>query len=634
MLLPNDEGLDSGRGEPKAESRESVAQKAAAEIALRVRKGLLRFNTCGSVDDGKSTLIGRLLFEAKALFDDQLATLESDSKRVGTRPGELDYALLLDGLAAEREQGITIDVAYRFFSTERRNFIVADTPGHEQYTRNMVTGASTADLSVILVDARKGILTQTRRHSFLVSLLGIRHVVLVVNKMDLVTYSQSVFARIEEEYREFAKRLGIGDVTCIPISAVYGDNIMQPSRETAWYRGPTLMGLLDTVEVDETRLSLDPFRMPVQWVNRPNADFRGFAGTIVAGTVRPGMPVVIQPSGKRTRVARIVTITGDLPEAGIDQSVLLTLEDEVDVSRGDVIATDERPCEVASQFLATIVWLNENPLARGREYFMKIGARTANAAITPIRHKIDINTLEHCPADKLELNEIGVCEVQLDRPISFDPYVVNRDTGGFILIDRLTHETIGAGMLHRALRQEKSLPWQSLDVHKAARSALKGQQARVLWYTGLPGVARSTIAKLVDRKLHSLSRHSYLLDTDALRHGPAPRPSLFDTEDASETSQRGAEIARLMVDAGLIVSATCGSPLAADRQREREQFEPGEFIEIFVESAAGSASAARQTSAPEKPEIRIDAATTTAEQAVEQIVAYLAKNGAFEPPNP
>jgi bifunctional enzyme CysN/CysC len=620
-----------------------------ADIRLRVKKSLLRFNTCGSVDDGKSTLIGRLLFESKALYDDQLAALEADSKRVGTRGAELDYALLLDGLIAEREQGITIDVAYRFFSTERRNFIVADTPGHEQYTRNMVTGASTADLSVILVDARKGLLTQTRRHSTLVSLLGIRHVVLVVNKMDLVDRSRDVFARIEGEYRAFAKQLGLPTVTCIPVSAVHGDNVVTSSVDMPWYQGPTLLGLLDSVEIDETRLREQPLRFPVQWVNRPTADFRGFAGTLVAGRLRQGEAIRVQPSNRQSRVLRIVTRDGELAEAVAGQSVTLTLADEIDVSRGDLLVAADQPAEVADQFEATVVWMNEAPLLPGRSYFLKIGTKTVTAAVAPLKYKLNVTTLQRLPAPTLELNEIGVCNLQLDRAVPFDPYAVNRDTGGFILIDRLTNDTVGAGMLHFALRRAQNVHWQALDVNKAARASAKGQRACVLWFTGLSGAGKSTIANLVDKKLHSLKRHTYLLDGDNVRHG-LNRDLGFTDADRVENIRRIAEVAKLMVDAGLIVSTAFISPFRAERQTARALLGASEFIEIFVDTPLGVAEErdpkglykkARRGDLknftgidspyekPENPEIRIDTTSTSPEDAAEIIVTYLQGRGTF-----
>jgi len=617
---------------------------ADAGIRLRVAKSLLRFNTCGSVDDGKSTLIGRLLYDSKALFDDQLATLEADSKKVGTRPGEIDYALLLDGLSAEREQGITIDVSYRFFSTEKRNFIVADTPGHEQYTRNMVTGASTADLSVILIDARKGILTQTRRHSILVSRLGIRHVVLVVNKMDLVDYSKDVFDKIEAEYRAFAAEQGLPDVACIPISAVGGDNIIDRSVAMSWYTGPTLMHLLDNVEIDETRVRELPLRLPIQWVNRPNHDFRGFAGTIVGGRIRKGEAIRVQPSGRTSQVSRIVTFDGDLDEAVAGQSITITLADEIDVSRGDLIVAADQPAEVADQFEATIVWMNESPLLPGRSYFMKIGTKLATATISPLKYKINMNTMQHLAAATLELNEIGVCNLELDRSLPFDPYAVNRDTGGFILIDRITNDTVGAGMLHFALRRASNVQWQAIDVNKAGRSTLKGQKPCVLWFTGLSGAGKSTIANLVDKKLHSMNRHTYLLDGDNVRHGLNKNLG-FTEADRVENIRRVAEVAKLMVDAGLIVCTAFISPFRSERQMARALLEQGEFIEIFVDTPMvvaeqrdpkGLYKKARSGDlknftgidspyeAPENPELRIDTTTTSPEAAADTIVKYLA----------
>jgi bifunctional enzyme CysN/CysC len=621
------------------------------EMQRRLARGLLRFNTCGSVDDGKSTLIGRLLYESKALFDDQLLALEQDSKKSGTRGGEVDYALLLDGLSAEREQGITIDVAYRFFASETRNFIVADTPGHEQYTRNMVTGASTADLSLILIDARKGVLTQTRRHSFIVHLLGIQHVVLVVNKMDLVDYQHEVFERIEREYREVSETFGLRSVTCIPISALNGDNVVERSLAMPWYQGPSLMELLESVEVDQSRLESKPLRMPVQYVIRPNADFRGFAGTIVAGSVRPGDSIRVQPSGRVTQVARIVTRDGDLPEAVAGQSVVLTLADEVDVSRGDLLTRADAPAEVANQFEATIVWMNENALLRGRTYLLKIGAKTVDATVSPIKHKIDINTFEHVPTSKLEMNEIGVCNLELGRPIAFDPYRENRDTGGFVLVDRMTNDTVGAGMLHFALRRAQNVQWQAMDVNKAARASLKGQKPCLLWFTGLSGAGKSSIANLVDKELHARSRHSYLLDGDNVRHG-LNKDLGFTAADRVENIRRIAEVAKLMVDAGLIVSTAFISPFRSERRMARALMAPGEFIEIFVDTPLqvaeerdpkGLYKKARRGElknftgidspyeAPVDPELHLDTTALSPEEAAQAVIALLERRGMLEP---
>jgi bifunctional enzyme CysN/CysC len=606
-------------------------------------KGLLRFITCGSVDDGKSTLIGRLLYESKMLFQDQLAALEADSKRMGTQGDAIDFALLVDGLQAEREQGITIDVAYRFFSTDRRKFIVADTPGHEQYTRNMVTGASTADAAIILVDARKGVLTQTRRHSYLVSLLGIRHVVVAVNKMDLVDYAEPTFRAIAAEYREFAKQLGIEEITFIPMSAFKGDNVTAPSDRMPWHRGPTLMQYLEAVQIDEERMQDYPFRLPVQWVNRPNLDFRGFAGTVASGVIRPGDRVRVLPAGRESKVNRIVTIDGDLALAVAGQSVTLTLSDEIDVSRGDVIAAADAPAEVADQFEAAIVWMDEQPMLRGRSYLMKIGAKTVNATIAPLKYRVDVNTLQHLPAEKLELNEIGVCEIELDQPIAFDPYKDNRDTGGFILIDRLTNHTIGAGMLNFALRRAHNIHLHALEVDKRARAGLKGQKPCVLWFTGLSGSGKSTIANLVDRRLHAMQRHTYLLDGDNVRHG-LNKDLGFTAVDRVENIRRIAEVAKLMVDAGLIVLTAFISPFRSERRMARALLPAGEFIEIFVDAPLALAESrdpkglykkARRGElknftgidspyeTPENAEVRIDTAATSAERAAEDILTLL-----------
>ena len=609
-------------------------------------KSLLRFITCGSVDDGKSTLIGRLLYESHLVFEDHLAALEVDSAKVGTQGGDLDFALLLDGLTAEREQGITIDVAYRFFSTERRKFIVADTPGHEQYTRNMVTGASTADVAVILVDARKGMLTQTRRHSYLVSLLGIKRVVVAINKMDLVDYSHSVYTSIAEDYLEFAARIGLDDVTFIPLSALRGDNIIEPSVHTPWYHGPTLLGYLETVPVDD-EVADGPFRMPVQWVNRPNLDFRGFSGRIVGGTIRRGDPIRVLPSGTTSTVDRIVTMDGDLDEAIAGQSVTLTLADEIDASRGDVICAAATPAEVADQFEGHVVWMHEDPMLPGRPYLMKIGARTVGVTLGHPKYRVDINNLDHLAATTLELNEIGVCNVSLDRPIPFDPYADNRDTGGFIIIDKLTNVTVGAGLLHFALRRSHNIHWQDVRVDKDARAAQSNHRPAVVWLTGLSGAGKSTIANIVESKLHTLGVRTYLLDGDNVRHG-LNRDLGFTDADRVENIRRSAEVSALMVDAGLVVLVSFISPFRAERRLARDCVDDGEFIEVHVDTPLAVAeerdpkglyAKARRGElanftgidspyeAPEHPEVRVDTGATTAEEAAEGIVAALRDRG-------
>jgi bifunctional enzyme CysN/CysC len=559
-----------------------IADDIEAYLEHHEHKSLLRFITCGSVDDGKSTLIGRFLYESKLIFEDHLAALEADSKKVGTQGSDLDFALLVDGLAAEREQGITIDVAYRFFSTERRKFVVADTPGHEQYTRNMVTGASTADLAVILVDACKGILTQTRRHSFLVSLLGIRHVVLAVNKLDLVDYSREVFDTIDADYRAFAAELGITDIVSIPLSALRGDNVTEHSANTPWYDGPTLVQHLESVEVDHD-LDSKPFRFVVQWVNRPDLDFRGYSGVIVGGTVKPGDRVRIVPSGVETTITRLVTYDGDLDEAVTGESVTLCLADEIDVSRGDVVAAATAPPAVADQFETHIVWMTEDEMLPGRRYLVKMGATTVSATIDHPKYQVNVNTLEHVAAKTLELNHIGICNVYLDRPIPFDPYVENRDMGGFIVVDRLTNNTVGAGLVHFALRRADNVHWQAIEVDRKAHASLKGQRPAVLWLTGLSGAGKSTIANIVERKLHAIGRHTYLLDGDNLRHG-LNRDLGFTTADRVENVRRTAEVASLMADAGLIVLVSLISPCRAERRMARDLIGEEHFLEVFVDT--------------------------------------------------
>jgi bifunctional enzyme CysN/CysC len=630
-----------------AHAGQLIASDIDAYLRQHEHKSLLRFITCGSVDDGKSTLIGRLLYDSKLLFEDHLAAVEADSRKWGTQGEHLDLALLVDGLAAEREQGITIDVAYRFFSTERRKFIVADTPGHEQYTRNMVTGASTADAAVLLVDARKGILTQTRRHSFLVSLLGIRHVVVAVNKMDLVAYSQSVFDRIREDYLALAEQLGLGEVTFIPISAFLGDNVLRRSERMPWHRGETLMGYLEGVRVDTELKKLAPFRLPVQWVNRPDLDFRGFAGTIAAGRIRPGDRVRVQPSGRESTVARIVTFDGDLPEAVAGQSVTLTLSDEIDISRGDLVSQAQSPAQVADQFEARIVWMHDDPLLRGRSYLLKIGTNTVTASITAIKHQVNVNTMDRLAAKTLELNAIGACTIHLDRPIGFDPYAENRDTGGFILIDRISNATVGAGMIRFALRRSQNVHLQHLDVDKLARARMNHQQPCVVWFTGLSGAGKSTIANLVEKKLHALGHRTYLLDGDNVRHG-LNKDLGFTDADRVENIRRIGEVAKLMVDAGLIVLTAFISPFRAERRLARSRVEAGEFLEVHVDvpleeaerrDPKGLYRKARrgelmnftgidsQYEPPEHAELRLPTAELDCEEAADRVIAALRASG-------
>ena len=622
-----------------------IATDIDAYLKQHETKSLLRFITCGSVDDGKSTLIGRLLYDSKMVFEDQLAALEADSRKMGTQGQNIDFALLVDGLAAEREQGITIDVAYRFFSTDKRKFIVADTPGHEQYTRNMVTGASTADLAIILIDARRGVLTQTRRHSYLVSLLGIRQVILAINKMDLVNYSRDVFDRILGSYTEFSSQLGIEKIVPIPISALAGDNITEHSGNTPWYHGPTLMGHLETVEVASLSRTA-PFRMPVQWVNRPNLDFRGFSGMVSSGTVHPGDLVRIMPSARQSRVARVL-IDGDLPYATAGQSITLTLEDEVDCSRGDVICGAEHPAEVSDQFETTIVWMNDTPMLPGRSYLMKLGTKTVTASITALKHKVNVNTLEQVAARALELNEIGLCNISLDQPVAFDSYTDNRDTGGFILIDRMTNETVAAGLIHFALRRAQNIHWQAVDVSRTSRAAQKGQRACVLWFTGLSGAGKSTVANLVEKRLFAMGRHTTMLDGDNVRHG-LNRDLGFTDTDRVENIRRVGEVARLMADAGLIVLVSFISPFRSERQMARDLMPDGEFLEVFVDAPLSVAETrdpkglykkARRGEikhftgisspyeAPEHPELHIDTTKLKPEDAAELIVRRLEERG-------
>ena len=607
-------------------------------------KPTLRFITCGSVDDGKSTLIGRLLHESKSLFDDQLKALESESKQYGTQGEKLDMALLVDGLQAEREQGITIDVAYRFFSTERRRYVVADTPGHEQYTRNMATGASTADVAIILIDARKGVLTQTMRHSRIVSMMGIRDVVLAVNKMDLVAFDEAVFARIVESYRAATTEFGFRTVQAIPLSALAGDNLIARSDQAPWYTGPTLLEHLEALPVGALSRDL-PFRLSVQWVNRPNLDFRGFCGRIAQGVVRPGDAVRVVPSGVETKVARIVSFDGDRPEAVVGDSVTLTLEDEVDLSRGDVLAAvADRPV-VADQFVARLLWMAEAPVVPGRAYFLKVHNQEVSATLSRIEHRVDVNTGEHVPATSLALNEIGVVHVTASKPIVFEAYAVNRTLGGFILVDKLTFETVGAGMIDSAQRRASNIHWQALHVDKARRSEIKGQQARCVWFTGLSGSGKSTIANLLEKRLHADGRHTYVLDGDNVRHG-LNRDLGFTEVDRVENLRRITEVSRLMVDAGLIVLVSFISPFREERRKAREGFDAPEFLEVFVDTPLdvceqrdpkGLYAKARGGSlknftgidspyeAPEAAEVRLDTRASSPEACVEAVMKALTR---------
>ncbi|MGB3929392.1 MAG: sulfate adenylyltransferase subunit CysN [Sphingobium sp.] len=620
-----------------------IAHDIDQYLKVHEHKTMLRFITCGSVDDGKSTLIGRLLYDSKMIFEDQLAALEADSKKVGTQGGEIDFALLVDGLAAEREQGITIDVAYRFFATEKRKFIVADTPGHEQYTRNMVTGASTADLAVILVDARKGILTQTRRHSYLAHLLGIRNIVLAVNKMDLVGYDQAIFNRIVMTYRAFATELGITRFTAIPISGFKGDNITGPSANTPWYKGPSLIEHLETVEVNSAADAEKPFRMPVQWVNRPNLDFRGFSGLIATGSVKPGDAIRVLPSGKTSTVARIVTLDGDLDEAVAGQSVTLTFADEIDCSRGDVIALADNPPQVADQFEATIVWMADEAMLPGRPYWLKIGTQTVSATVQQPKYQVNVNTMDQLAAKTLELNAIGVANLSTDRPIVFEPYADNRTLGGFILIDKISNATVAAGMLHFSLRRAQNVHWQATDVSRDHHAALKNQKPAVLWFTGLSGAGKSTIANLVEKKLARMNRHTFLLDGDNVRHG-LNKDLGFTDADRVENIRRVGEVAKLMTDAGLIVITAFISPFRSERDMVRKMMQPGEFIEVHIDTPLADAEArdvkglykkARAGQLknftgidspyepPVDPEIHVDTTAMSPEEAADAIVARL-----------
>jgi bifunctional enzyme CysN/CysC len=625
---------------------ELPAPSLEARLAALESMSLLRFITCGSVDDGKSTLIGRLLYDSKMIFDDQLAALEADSRRLGTRGGAIDFALLVDGLAAEREQGITIDVAYRYFTTDKRKFIVADTPGHEQYTRNMITGASTAEAAVILIDARNGVLTQTRRHSYLVSLVGIRNVVLAINKMDLVDFSQNVFDRIVADYRAFVAKIGLDAVTAIPISALDGDNVTQPSARTQWYDGPTLLSHLETLEVADRKRGQD-FRFWVQWVNRPNLDFRGFAGTVSSGAIRRGDAVRVAPGGKLSRVTRIVTADGDIDEAVADQSVTLTLADEIDISRGNLLSAPDAAPGLSDQFEVNLVWMSSQAMLPGRSYWLKIGTRTVGATITELKYAVNVNTLEHTAAKTLELNGIGIANISVGLPLPFDAYTENRETGGFILIDRMSNATVGAGMILFALRRSQNIHWQSVDIDRAARAASKHQKPAILWFTGLSGAGKSTIANLVEKRLHIAGKHTYMLDGDNVRHG-LNRDLGFTDADRVENIRRIGEVAKLMVDAGLIVMVSFISPFRSERRMARELVEPGEFFEVYVDTPLALAESrdpkglykrARRGEIknftgidspyepPEDAEITLDTSRLSAEEAADQVIAKMIEFG-------
>jgi len=623
-----------------------IASDILGYLEAQENKSFLRFITCGSVDDGKSTLIGRLLYDSKLIYEDQLASIEKDSKKSGTQGDKIDLALLVDGLAAEREQGITIDVAYRFFSTKKRKFIVADTPGHVQYTRNMATGASTADVAILLIDARYGVQEQTRRHAYIVSLLGVKNVVVAINKMDLNGFDQTIYNEIEVDFRDFSKDLGFTEITCIPMSALDGDNVTTKSANTNWYKGPALLEYLEVVDVDYDTTDA-PFRLPVQWVNRPNLDFRGFSGTIASGKISVGDPIIAIPSGKRSTVKEIVSFDGNLETAREDQAITLTLNDEIDISRGDFICHKDNPADQADQFQAHILWMSEKALYPGRQYLLKSNNKSTPASVTNLKHKVDINDFSEVAGKTLELNEVGVCTLSLSAPIAFDSYVDNRATGSFILIDRQTNETVGVGMLDYALRRATNVVWQDMDVSKDVRAALKNQKPVLLWFTGLSGSGKSTIANLVEKKLLDLGRHTYTLDGDNVRHG-LNRDLGFTKADRVENIRRIGETARLMVDAGLITMASFISPYRAERQMARDLLDDDEFVEIYVNTplevaekrdVKGLYAKARkgeiknftgidsEYQAPENAELEVNTVKMSADKAAEMIVSYLEKNG-------
>ena len=617
-----------------------ISEDIESYLAAHEQKELLRFITCGSVDDGKSTLIGRMLYESHMLFDDHLAALEADSKKVGTQEGEIDFALLVDGLAAEREQGITIDVAYRFFSTDKRKYIVADTPGHEEYTRNMATGASTADVAIILVDASQGVLTQTRRHSFIVSMVGVKRIILAVNKLDLVDYSEEVFNQIKSDYTKFANdALTLEEITAIPISALKGDNIVESSENTPWYDGQSIMEYLETVEVAASSQSR-PFRMPVQWVNRPNREFRGFAGLIGSGCISTGDKIRVLPSGTESTVARIVTYDGDLELAGAGRSVTLTLTDEIDISRGDIITSADSPCSSADQFQARILWMNDSAMMPGRQYLFKSNSQTSPMTLGRLKHRIDVNTLEELPAKVLDMNEIGVCNISLSSRIAFDPYDDDPVMGGFVIVDRMTNNTVGMGLIDFALRRADNIHWQSMDVTKQSRAEQKSQRPRLIWFTGLSGSGKSSIANILEKKLQAMGRHTITLDGDNIRHG-LNRDLGFTKADRVENIRRVGETSKLMVEAGLICISSFISPFASEREMVRAMLDEGEFVEVFVDTplevceqrdVKGLYAKARAGElpnftgisspyeAPQDPEIRIDTTALSAEEEAHRVL--------------
>ena len=622
---------------------ELISTDIESYLKSHEEKSLLRFITCGSVDDGKSTLIGRMLYESQMLFDDQLSALKSDSKKIGTQGNEIDFALLVDGLAAEREQGITIDVAYRFFSTDKRKYIVADTPGHEEYTRNMATGASTADVAIILIDAKQGVLTQTRRHSFIVSMVGVKKVLLAVNKLDLVDYSEQVYRQIVSDYSDFAESaLDIDSITAIPISALLGDNVVERSEKTPWYTGETIIEYLENIEVRNQRKQAS-FRMPVQWVNRPNSNFRGFSGLIASGETKIGDKVRLHPGGKESSIASIVTWDGELQQASVGQSVTITLNDEIDVSRGDTIAVSTDPCAESDQFQSRILWMNDNPMIPGRQYIFKSNTQTTTLTLGKLKHRIDVNTLNHLPAKTLELNEIGVCNISLDKRIAFDPYDDNRTMGGFIVIDRLSNNTVGMGLIDFALRRSENIHWQKMDVSKESRAEQKSQAAKIIWFTGLSGSGKSSIANILEKKLQALGKHTITLDGDNMRHG-LNRDLGFTAADRVENIRRVGEVAKLMVNSGLICITSFISPFESERKMARSLVSENEFIEVFIDTplsvceerdVKGLYAKARSGEipnftgisspyeSPEKPEIRIDTTKQSPEEAANQIIEFI-----------